>query len=1005
MNNASNPSPASSSEATGRDHRQLSSGSTKLRVFLSYGHDEHATLARQIKADLEQRGHEVWFDAEQLKVGKDWEAYIEQGIEWASGVNRKDGRILILMTPHSVRRPDGFCLNELACALDHHLSVVPVMVAQVEPPLSICRIQWLDLVDCVPIEQRHARYQNKLSQLVDALENNSLNVEGVHSSVRAVLQPISYQADVAQHLPRFTGRKWLFERIDQWIKDPSGDRVFWLTGDPGSGKTAISSKLSTGCPEVAAFHICRYGDYFKADPHRVVLSIAWQLATQLPDLMTKLNNIKNLDEICSLPDAATIFERLIVDPLLGDVRHPNDSPTVILIDGLDEATVDGNNKLCEFLAAEMERAPKWVRFLLTSRAEPEVTQPLQAYSPISLNHDSNENREDINHFLRSQFKSFEPDNEKLERAIEQVMQRSECVFLYVEQIRSELEKKSLKMSDINEFPRGLGGIYASFFKRRFNDLDNYKKEHRPALSIIAAACEPIPVDVVAQAFGWDAYQIEEIPDEWGSLFPTVDGRIKPFHRSVVDWLIDRRKAGPHCVKASEGHHILAGWGWNEYQRGVDSLSDYMKVHLPTHLDTDKQKEKLLECVTNPAFVSVFVSRAGRLFEIARFWQKFQKETLLPTLRASWASYLATSGHHGSGNIVLTAGYLGRLLQHLGIYKDAHDYFSEELALAKILEDEKAQANALYNIGWCTRQQGQFAAAIEYVERARTIYEKILNSAGVAKCLSVKGICHWQQSEDALALESLWRSITLFEMAEDTRDEAEAYNHLGIIYRSLGDFEKALQCLNKARDGHIRLSNSAGLGKCYNSIGTCHWWAGRIDLAIVSYEKANSVNEAFGHQYVLGLTANNLGYIHLEQGNAQKAYAAFSKALTIRREQKLADYEMMDLSGLARAAFHLGHLDDAQRMSQQAILGLAKFETVEDLRRAYYNHYMIMKDVNDDEANLALRKAKDLVKLRLVGIADETLRETLVNYVPLMKEILDLAECIAPAKKRNKLNST
>jgi hypothetical protein len=88
-----------------------------------------------------------------------------------------------------------------------------------------------------------------------------------------------------------------------------------LAGDPGSGKSAIASKLRTTYPRVAAFHIRRYGDHFKEDPQRVALSLTWKLATQLPDLMSKLNSTQNLEEVCSLPGAAPIFERLIVDPL------------------------------------------------------------------------------------------------------------------------------------------------------------------------------------------------------------------------------------------------------------------------------------------------------------------------------------------------------------------------------------------------------------------------------------------------------------------------------------------------------------------------------------------------------------------------------------------------------------------------------------------------------------------------------------------------------------------
>jgi hypothetical protein len=82
-----------------------------VRIFLSYGHDEHIGVALRLKADLEGRGHEVWFAVDRLQPGADWERYIEEGIEWAAS-----GKFVLLLTPHSVRRPDGFCLNELeAC--------------------------------------------------------------------------------------------------------------------------------------------------------------------------------------------------------------------------------------------------------------------------------------------------------------------------------------------------------------------------------------------------------------------------------------------------------------------------------------------------------------------------------------------------------------------------------------------------------------------------------------------------------------------------------------------------------------------------------------------------------------------------------------------------------------------------------------------------------------------------------------------------------------------------
>jgi hypothetical protein len=50
------------------------------RVFLSDGHDSNEELVRCIKADLEERGHDVWFDKSAIKFGDDWRRSITDGI-------------------------------------------------------------------------------------------------------------------------------------------------------------------------------------------------------------------------------------------------------------------------------------------------------------------------------------------------------------------------------------------------------------------------------------------------------------------------------------------------------------------------------------------------------------------------------------------------------------------------------------------------------------------------------------------------------------------------------------------------------------------------------------------------------------------------------------------------------------------------------------------------------------------------------------------------------------
>jgi hypothetical protein len=242
------------------------------RVFIGYGHDRLQPMAVRIKTDLLARGHEVWFDEDRILPGEDWEHRLEEGMDW---VRMDDnGCMLLLMTSHAVRRPDGYCLNELALALQKHPRIVPVMLARCEPPLSICRIQWLDMTDAVPPEERQERYREKFNLLAEAIERGTADFEGFQSALFNALQPLSYDAEIKQNFDHFTGRKWVFDAIDRWL---AGDqsRVFWILGSPGVGKTALAARLCSQKREIAAFHFCRYDNVQKSDPRRCVMSLAY----------------------------------------------------------------------------------------------------------------------------------------------------------------------------------------------------------------------------------------------------------------------------------------------------------------------------------------------------------------------------------------------------------------------------------------------------------------------------------------------------------------------------------------------------------------------------------------------------------------------------------------------------------------------------------------------------------------------------------------------------------
>jgi WD40 repeat protein len=579
-------------------------------IFLSYGHDRHAGLARQLVKDLRRRGHTVWFD-ESLRTGDDWEHRIEQGLAQA-GACLDRGRFVLLMTPHAVRRPDGYCLNELASALRRGLRVLPVMVEECEPPLSICRLQYLDLRDCVPWPERGERYAGKFEQLRSALEEDRQDFEGTQARLLRYLRPLDFDADFDRHLPRFTGRRWVFEQLDAWLAEPHGSRVFWITAAPGVGKTALATWLCAKRPDVAAFHLCRHGDAYRTDPRRIVCSLVYQLASQLPDYATRLTGAA-LEELTVDASTRTLFDALVVQPLSKGYAAPS-RPVLVVIDALDEATRDGCNELAELLGGEWGRTPEWLRLVLTSRPEREVSFPLQALTPYVLDAAEPKNKEDIRAYLARELRPFNQGADVPQPVLDAVENRSEGFFLYAEWVREELAQGRLSLDRVEQFPQGLGGVYAAFFGRQFPDVKAYKERIKPALELIAAAREPLETSLLGAMLGWNEDEQDEVEGRLGALFPVRDGKIQAFHKSALDWLTNKEKAGPYRLSVTAGKQRLSAEGWRLYGAGARSLPGYFVRHLPAHL-AEYGRENLTALLLDWRFLET-KAEAGLVSELA-----------------------------------------------------------------------------------------------------------------------------------------------------------------------------------------------------------------------------------------------------------------------------------------------------------------------------------------------------------------------------------------------------
>ncbi len=135
--------------------------SKRVLYFMNDPEVGNSEFIKTLVLDLKQLGFIISIDRHKLTVGDDWERKLEFNLSIAN-------KVLLFMTSSSVRRPDGYCLNELSFALYKQKEIIPIMLEPVIPPLSISRLNYLDFKD---MRINNGYYKEKLSELISVLEN------------------------------------------------------------------------------------------------------------------------------------------------------------------------------------------------------------------------------------------------------------------------------------------------------------------------------------------------------------------------------------------------------------------------------------------------------------------------------------------------------------------------------------------------------------------------------------------------------------------------------------------------------------------------------------------------------------------------------------------------------------------------------------------------------------------------------------------------------------------
>ena len=514
---------------------------------------------------------------------------------------------------------------------------------------------------------------------------------------------IDLPAPVADNIARFTGRAWLLPALLEWW-DRGQQRLFLLTGGPGTGKSMVAAWLAgygpppedllaqaqlarlRGACKAAYFcgassrnisprafaegmatqltaGVAGFGDALAATlADRVQINAIQTIGTVTPGAAVTNIAIGRLD-LGSLGDELS-FDRAFVLPLKRLYASGFAEPMLLLVDALDEAQTYTGVTLPDLLS-RLSDLPAQVRLLTTTRQDPRVLKFFHDIKPLDLIRDAPPDLDDVRDYAAQRLLAFEPlDAAKRTGFAVRLARQANGVFLYAALVLDELLAGAPgALPDLAAYPLpdGLSGLYRTFLNRELGrDEQRWFALYEPLLGLIAVARgEGLTAAQLTAIIGGDIRAALRATKQYlsGDL---PDGPFRPFHKSFADFLLEDQDNLDCHIDAVTMHQRIAQHYWTRWEAGTEpadglaGIDDYGLEHLAAHLAFAQWPDRL-HALLDERWARIKEGRQGSLSgflgDVGLAWQWAESRHRID-LQVRYALFEA-SAHSLAGNLPLS----------------------------------------------------------------------------------------------------------------------------------------------------------------------------------------------------------------------------------------------------------------------------------------------------------------------------------------------------------------
>ena len=406
-------------------------------------------------------------------------------------------------------------------------------------------------------------------------------------------------------------RKDVLEDINHWLTNERGQRVFWLNGLAGTGKSTIAQSFAEKTFEngkLGASFFCSRDFEDRNNLQMIFPTLAYQLGCQYPYFRQNLLEVLKERPDVGHESLCSQMEKLLVGPL-----RAAQTTTLIIIDALDECKdKEPASALLSILSRYVDRIPN-VKFFITGRPEPRIRSGfrLESLAPITEVLKLHEVKpeavdRDIELFFRTQLTGLAKNRSDIDLTedwprpsdIRVLCKKAAGFFIYastvIKFIASEADSPSERLSLITSLPyntteegrSGVDQLYIQILQQAFSDVQpgNIQRYLRfqTVVGAVLLLFNPLSIKDLSDLLGCSIQYIQNATRSLHSLLcvpGTIEESIQIFHKSFPDFLMNQNRCEDEkLVVRPIVHHakiLLACLGFmgKRLKRNICNLDD------------------------------------------------------------------------------------------------------------------------------------------------------------------------------------------------------------------------------------------------------------------------------------------------------------------------------------------------------------------------------------------------------------------------------------------------